>query len=106
MKLIYNIKLAMLACHLWFLSNAIAASIRFVQPAGGAVISAGRALDVQWIYPDSLDAQLASDRLNLFLCAGGNEFGSYVSYLAPEPNPQLISGEGFGTNGNRRLWCR
>lgn len=85
-------KLTLFGCYLWFLAaiplSAVSASVHFVQPAPGAAFNGGKTLDVQWVYSDSPDSQVTSSKFSLYLCAGGNEVGSYVSSSA---RPGFIS---------------
>lgn len=62
------------------LASTVLADVKFTTPAAGAALPAG-SLSITWA--DSGDSPALSELTSyqLFLCAGGNEDGSYVSYL-------------------------
>jgi hypothetical protein len=55
------------------------AGIKFTSPAAGTTLTAGTAIEVKW--EEGGDGPKIADLLSyeLFLCAGGNDEGSYVS---------------------------
>ena len=61
------------------LASTILADVKFVTPAPGASLpGGGKSISVSWV-DSGEDPPLASlTTYTLFLCAGGNEAGSYV----------------------------
>lgn len=78
----------MILRYFWLLAGVIPyifADVKFITPEAGATIEAGSTLTIEWEESDEsppLDALLS---YQLFLCAGGNEDGSYVCSSCPAP---------------------
>ncbi|KAF2455163.1 hypothetical protein BDY21DRAFT_387237 [Lineolata rhizophorae] len=79
---------------LLLLPRRAAADVKFTKPEAGATLRGGGALTVQW--EDSGDAPAIDDltTYQLFLCAGGNEEGSFIQLTS------ITTQGSFGT-GNR-----
>lgn len=62
---------------------SVFADVRFTSPVGGETFTGGGSINVAWT--DSGEAPSISDLVSyqLFLCAGGNEEGTYVCPSEP-----------------------
>lgn len=72
-----------------FLSTVLA-DVLFTSPKAGAVVAGGDTIKIEW--KESGDPPLLATFLNyqLFLCAGGNEAGSFVRPTPASLTPKLI----------------
>lgn len=66
-------------------SSIAFADIQFTSPAAGATLQAGKPITARW--KDSGDGTALTDlkTYTLFLCAGGNDAESIVSFLSLSP---------------------
>jgi hypothetical protein len=76
-------RLVLLSVLLTALLPSVFADVKFTSPAGGETFSGGGSIKAAWM--DSGDAPSISDltTYQLFLCAGGNEEGTYVCLREP-----------------------
>jgi hypothetical protein len=76
-------RLVALSVFLTTLLPSVFADIRFTTPAGGETFTGGGSIQAAW--SDSGDAPSISDltTYQLFLCAGGNDDGTYVRSHEP-----------------------
>ena len=71
----------LLAAQLLTLPRLASAAVQFVSPIAGAALVAGGTLEIAWV-DDGLPPTIADlTTYKLFLCAGGNTGGSFVSAL-------------------------
>jgi hypothetical protein len=76
-------RLVTLSVFLTALLPSVFADVKFTSPAGGETFTGGGSIKAAWT--DSGDAPSISDltTYQLFLCAGGNEEGTYVRSSKP-----------------------
>lgn len=85
----------MILRYFWLLAGVIPyifADVKFITPEAGATIEAGSTLTIEWEESDEsppLDALLS---YQLFLCAGGNEDGSYIPLKTLVPTGSFSDG--------------